>query len=73
VTSKACQGVFGLDAAHMRHTQYNGVLALLTGRDGRGKNFTLACGMFAVENVDNWQWFLQMVKRSPDMAEALDT
>ena len=72
VLKGGCQGTFGVDGSHWRHTQYNGVLALLTGRDGNGKNVALAMGIFAVENVDNWNWFFRMVKRSEQMAAALN-
>jgi hypothetical protein len=55
------QGVFGVDAAHMKHRRYNGVKLILVGRDGNFANQIAAVALAPVEDFDNYTWFFRCV------------
>ncbi len=42
----------------MKHTKYNGVVLVLEGADGDGKNVILALALAPKENRANYNWFL---------------
>nr|CCA15791.1 AlNc14C15G1694 [Albugo laibachii Nc14] len=43
------QGVYGVDAAHMKHRRYNGIKIILVGRDGNFSNRVAAVAIDPVE------------------------
>lgn len=51
------QGVYGVDAAHMKHRKYNGVQIILVSRDGNGNNQIAAVALAPVEDQANYAWF----------------
>ncbi|OQR84116.1 hypothetical protein ACHHYP_13875 [Achlya hypogyna] len=59
-TFRSCvQHVTGIDGAHMKHRQYNGVMLVLIGRDGNNHNIVLAVGLVPSETAEAYDWFLQ--------------
>jgi hypothetical protein len=55
------QGIYGVDAAHMKHRKYNGVQIILVGRDGNSSNQIAAVALAPVEDYDNYAWFFSHV------------
>lgn len=55
------QGVYGIDAAHMKHRKYNGVQIILVTRDGNSNNQVVAAALAPVEDYSNYSWFFQHV------------
>lgn len=51
------QGVYGVDAGHMKHIKYNGVQIILVSRDGNSNNQIAAVALAPVEDQDNYAWF----------------
>ena len=64
IVTHSCISVTQLDAAHMKHRMYNGVVMVLEGADGDGKNVILAVGLAPKENEDNYNWFVGNCKIS---------
>lgn len=52
-----CQQIFGVDAAHMKHRNYNGVQLIFVARDGNMENKIAAVALVSVECADNYKWF----------------
>nr|CCA25058.1 conserved hypothetical protein [Albugo laibachii Nc14] len=50
-------GLFGVDAAHMKHRKYNGIQIVLVGRDGNLRNTVAAVALVPLEDNDNYAWF----------------
>ena len=55
------QGVYGVDAAQMKHRRYNGIKILLVGRHGNFSNQVAAVAIAAAEDFDNFAWFLHVL------------
>lgn len=51
------QRLYGVDAAHMKHRNYNGVQIVMVGRDGNLSNRIAAIALAPVEDHDNYMWF----------------
>lgn len=51
------QGLYGVDAGHMKHRKYNGVQIILVSRDGNLSNKIAAVALAPVEDYDNYAWF----------------
>nr|CCA22154.1 AlNc14C145G7378 [Albugo laibachii Nc14] len=56
-------GLFGVDAAHMKHRKYNGVQIVLVGRDGNLRNKIAAVALVPLEDNDNYTWFFGHIMR----------
>ena len=55
------QGVYGVDAAHMKHRRYNGIKILLVGFDGNLSNQVAAVALAPVEDLDSYACFFKCV------------
>lgn len=51
------QQIFGVDGAHMKHRNYNGVQLILVARDGNMENKIASVALVPVENAENYKWF----------------
>nr|CCA19980.1 AlNc14C83G5383 [Albugo laibachii Nc14] len=55
------QGVYGVDAARMKHRRCNDIKIILVGRDGNFSNQVAAVALAPVKDFDNYAWFLGSV------------
>ena len=55
-----CRPILGLDGAHLKG-KYLGILLSATATDANGSLFPLAHAIVAVENDDNWFWFVTIL------------
>lgn len=51
------QQVFGIDAAHMKYRNYNGVQLVFVARDGNMENKISAVALVPLESAENYKWF----------------
>lgn len=53
--------LFGVDAAHMKHNNYNGVQIVLVARDGNLQNRVAAVALAPIEDHTSYHWFFSAV------------
>jgi hypothetical protein len=69
---KIAQNIYGLDAAHMKHSRYAAQLLLLTGRDGAWQNFTVGYAIVPTECEEHYVWFLLGMCQNPELKAVLN-
>jgi hypothetical protein len=57
-----CRPLLGLDGTHIK-TRYQGIILAATGIDALGQLFPLAYAVVDAENMENWHWMLQLIRR----------
>ncbi|CEG37897.1 uncharacterized protein PHALS_05945 [Plasmopara halstedii] len=54
-------GVYGVDAAHIKHRKYKGVQIVMVGRDGNLTDKIVAVALAPVKNYDSYLWFFSKI------------
>ena len=52
---------FGLDGTHLK-SPYGGILLSAVALDANEKMFPLAIAIVEIENMENWCWFLMLLR-----------
>lgn len=57
-----CRPLLGLDGTHLK-TTYRGILLSAIGIDAKGQLFPIAYAVVDIENIENWFWMLELLRR----------
>ncbi|XP_042018945.1 uncharacterized protein LOC121766757 [Salvia splendens] len=64
-----CRSIIGLDGCHLKG-QGKGILLTAIGLDPNDQIFPVAYGVVAIENIDTWSWFLNLLVKDLDIKDS---
>lgn len=67
----SCRPIIGLDASFMKW-DIKGQMLAAVGRDGDNRIFPIAWAVVEVEDIPNWLWFVQLLKKDLDLKDGDD-
>lgn len=65
---ETCRPLIGIDGCFLKH-KVKGQLLVALGRDANNAIYPIAWGVVQVENIDNWSWFVNMLKADFDLKD----
>jgi hypothetical protein len=68
---QSCRPIIGLDAAFMKW-DIKGQMLAAVGRDGDNRIFPIAWAVVEVEDIDNWMWFVRLLKKDLSLEDGAD-
>lgn len=66
---ETCRPLIGVDGTFLKDDKVKGQLLVALGRDSDNAIYPIAWGVVQVENIDNWTWFVQLLKSDLDLGD----